>query len=233
MPDHTIYVGDKIASGTFTEPKIGDKMPDGTYYAGLSAAKTASRYTKTSSGLGLPIRAGKVGDKMEDGTIFAGVSPDTGKPMFILPDDGYPAFTRFMSDHPRISRFLDQHPKLYRFALRTARHIPILKNHVPLFPPFLSFNEALKYTKELNAHGHRDWRVPTAAELNVFFNNRSAIGEFNEAAFKNPPTGIGPQRTKLWANGVWVQRFNDGLKTIDPTDKVGVVSVRPIRHDPP
>jgi hypothetical protein len=44
-----------------------------------------------------------------------------------------------------------------------------------------AFNEAQKYAQTLNAckeHGHNDWRVPTKNELNVRFNNRTAIGGF-------------------------------------------------------
>jgi hypothetical protein len=45
----------------------------------------------------------------------------------------------------------------------------------------MTFNEAQKYVARLNAHSHKDWRLPTKAELNVLFNNRAAVGGFNEA----------------------------------------------------
>ena len=76
----------------------------------------------------------KIGDKMPDGTVFAGISPDTNKPMYATPAD----------------------------ASLTMK-----------------FNEAQEYAAKLDAHGHKDWRVPTKAELNVLFNNRAAIGGFN------------------------------------------------------
>ena len=76
----------------------------------------------------------EIGDKMPDGTVFAGISPDTSKPMYATPADA---------------------------------------------PLTYTFNEARAYAKELAAHGHQDWRVPTKAELNVLFNNRAAIGGFN------------------------------------------------------
>jgi hypothetical protein len=34
-----------------------------------------------------------------------------------------------------------------------------------------TFNEAAKYAKELDAHGHNDWRIPTLEELNVIYQN--------------------------------------------------------------
>src|SRR5271163_4912245 len=76
----------------------------------------------------------KVGDKMRDGTVLAGISPDTNKPMYATPADASLTMT---------------------------------------------FNEATEYAAKLDAHGHKDWRVPTKAELNVLFNNRAAIGGFD------------------------------------------------------
>ena len=76
----------------------------------------------------------KIGDKMPDGTVFAGISPDTGKPMYAAPADA---------------------------------------------PLTMKFNQATVYAAKLDTHGHKDWRVPTKAELNVLFNNRAAVGGFN------------------------------------------------------
>jgi hypothetical protein len=46
-------------------------------------------------------------------------------------------------------------------------------------PVHCSFNQAADYAANLDAHGHKDWRVPTKAELNVLFGNRAAIGGFD------------------------------------------------------
>ena len=62
----------------------------------------------------------KVGDKMPDGTVLAGISPDTNKPMYATPADA---------------------------------------------SLMMTFNEATEYAAKLDAHGHKDWRVPTKAEL--------------------------------------------------------------------
>ena len=43
-------------------------------------------------------------------------------------------------------------------------------------PAAFTFNEAQEYAAKLDAHRHQDWRVPTNGELDVFFQNREAIG---------------------------------------------------------
>src|SRR5580704_12929695 len=85
----------------------------------------------------------KLGEKMPDGTIYAGISPDTNKPMYATPAD---------------------------------------------VPPTMTFNQATEYAAHLDAHGHKDWRMPTKAELNVLFNNRAAIGGFDLSG--NDPAGL-------------------------------------------
>src|SRR5262245_55261790 len=82
-----------------------------------------------------------IGDQMPDGSIYAGISPDTGAPMFT-----------------------------------SARDAPFTMN----------WHEAVSYARGLHAHSHRDWRVPTEAELNVLFNNRAAIGGFTGAKLLRP-----------------------------------------------
>jgi hypothetical protein len=105
------------------------------------------------------------GDKMPDGTVFAGISPDTNKPMYATPAD----------------------------ASLTMK-----------------FNEAQEYASKLDAHGHKDWRVPTKAELNVLFNNRAAIAGFNVSG--SGPAGWywSASPTSKWT--AWGQRFSDGYQ---------------------
>jgi hypothetical protein len=128
------------------------------------------------------LAADKVGDKMPDGTIYAGVSPETKKPMYAMPVDA------------------------------------------PLTP---KFDEATGYCVKLDATGHRDWRVPTKAELNVLFNNRAAIGGFNVDG--SYPAGwywsSSPYYTDDWL--AWGQRFSDGYQGYDGKDALS--SVRCIR----
>jgi len=105
------------------------------------------------------------GDKMPDGTVFAGISPDTNKPMYATPTD----------------------------ASLTMK-----------------FNEAQEYAAKLDAHGHKDWRVPTKAELNVLFNNRAAIGGFDISG--SFPAGWYRSSSQHKGWGAWEQRFSDGTQ---------------------
>ena len=120
------------------------------------------------------------GDRMPDGTVFAGISPDTNKPIYATPFD----------------------------ASLTMK-----------------FNDAQEYAAKLDAHGHKDWRVPTKAELNVLFNNRAAIGGLDI-------TGSSPAGW-YWSaspNGRWVawcQRLSDGAQY--DIYKLYHLSVRPVR----
>lgn len=77
-------------------------------------------------------------------------------------------------------------------------------------PLTMHFNEATNYARNLDAHGHKDWRLPTANELNVLFNNRVAIGSFDQSG--SYPSG------RYWSNtpdgdwGLCAQRFSDGAQ---------------------
>jgi hypothetical protein len=122
----------------------------------------------------------KIGDKMPDGAVFAGISPDTNKPMYVTPAD----------------------------ASLT-----------------MSFNEAQVYAASIIAHGHRDWRLPTQAELNVLFNNRAAIGGFEVTSSK--PAGWYWSASPYNKSDAWGQRFSDGLQLHGTKDYHS--SVRPVR----
>src|ERR1039457_3891244 len=102
----------------------------------------------------------KVGDKMPDGTVLAGISPDTNKPMYATPADASLTMT---------------------------------------------FNEAQEYAAKLDAHGHKDWRVPTKAELNVLFNNRAAIGGFDKTGLYPAAWYRSSSQSHEWL--AWEQRF--------------------------
>ena len=120
------------------------------------------------------------GDKMPDGTVFAGISPDTNKPMYATPAD----------------------------ASLTMK-----------------FNEAKEYAATLDAHGHKDWHVPTKAELNVLFNNRAAIGGFNVAG--SNPAGWYWSASPNFDWLAWGQRFSDGFQGLNR--KVNHSAVRCVR----
>jgi hypothetical protein len=122
----------------------------------------------------------KVGDKMPDGTVFAGISPDANKPMYATPADTSLTMT---------------------------------------------FNDAQKYAAQLDAHGHKDWHLPSKAELNVLFNNRAAIGGFDISG--SIPAGWYWSASPLGEWDAWCQRLSDGAQ--DGGNKNGHLSVRPVR----
>ena len=85
-------------------------------------------------------------------------------------------------------------------------------------PLACTFNEAGKYAAKLVAHGHKDWRVPTRSELDVLFNNRAAIGGFDETDSES--------RSWYWSSTVnllnlypFGQRFGNGLQYVNSEDK--------------
>jgi len=103
------------------------------------------------------------GDKMPDGTIYAGMSPDTQKPMYTTPADA---------------------------------------------PLTMHWKAAMKYAEKFDAHGHKDWRVPTKREINVLFNNGAAIGGFNASG--SFPAGWYWSSVEHDKYGAIAQRFIDG-----------------------
>jgi Protein of unknown function (DUF1566) len=124
-----------------------------------------------------------IGDVMPDGSVYGGISPDTGKAIYTTPADAKLTYT---------------------------------------------FNEAAEYAEQLNAQrylGHDDWRVPTKGELNVLFENRAAIGEFNETGA--PPAGWYWSSSPGSYDGGWAQRFSDGSQPND--DRRNVSSLRCVR----
>jgi hypothetical protein len=123
----------------------------------------------------------QIGDRMEDGTVYAGISPDTHEPMYATPNDA---------------------------------------------PLTYTFDQAKEYGTKLGAHGHKDWCVPTKAELNVLFQNRGTIDGFNETGAY--PSGWYWSSSQDDGYAAWAQRFSDGVQSGDAEDHVS--SLRCIRR---
>ena len=77
-------------------------------------------------------------------------------------------------------------------------------------PPAPVYYEAAKYARRLDAHGHRDWRMPTKAELSVLFQNRAEIGNFDTTG--SLPAGWYWSSSRHYFLIACAQRFSDGLK---------------------
>jgi hypothetical protein len=128
----------------------------------------------------------KVGDKLPDGTVYAGVSPETNKPMYATPEDA---------------------PFTYHFF------------------------GATEYAAKLEAHGHRDWPVPSKGELNVLFNNRAAIGGFNSSKWgliseywSASQVKLSPPNDDSFASS---QNFSDGFQSTN--HKFSFLALRCVR----
>jgi hypothetical protein len=72
----------------------------------------------------------------------------------------------------------------------------------------MQWKQAMKYAAWLDANGHKDWRVPTKGELNVLYNNRAAIGGFDESG--SYPAGWSWSSSQSGDTSAWAQRFSDG-----------------------
>jgi hypothetical protein len=96
-------------------------------------------------------------------------------------------------------------------------------------PLTMTFNDAQKYAATLDAHGHKDWRAPTKAELNVLFNNRAAIGRFDTSG--SGGIGLYWSSSPYDTEDAWCQRFSDGA--LDFGTKGFHLSVRLVRTQPP
>jgi hypothetical protein len=66
-----------------------------------------------------------------------------------------------------------------------------------------TWKNAILHAAKLDAHGHRDWRVPTLNELDLLFQQRALIGGFSMTGWY--------WSSLLSSHGLaWVQRFSDG-----------------------
>ena len=79
-------------------------------------------------------------------------------------------------------------------------------------PGTYTFNEAAKYAKNLDAHGHHDFHAPSKGEMKVLWENRykgKLAGTFDE-------TSSGPAgwywSSSPYCFGGWAQRFSDGYQ---------------------
>ncbi len=93
--------------------------------------------------------------------------------------------------------------------------------HKPMYatpkdaPGGYDFHQAAKYAKNLDAHGHKDWRAPTKGELNVLWENRDKgklKGTFNETG--SYPAGWYWSSSQVGSLDAWGQRFSDGYQYI-------------------
>ena len=128
----------------------------------------------------------RIGDQMPDGSIYAGISPTSGKRMFAAAAD---------------------------------------------LPGVMKFNEAIARVRKLEAHGRKDWGLPTQAELKTLFDSRAAIGGFVTASQGSGTACWYWSNTANGPSGVWVVNFTDGRDGWIFRDTI-CVSSRAVRAEP-
>ncbi len=89
----------------------------------------------------------------------------------------------------------------------------------------MKWTEAREYAAKLDAHSHKDWRLPTKGELAVLFNNCAAIGRFDISGYY--PDGRYWSDAPLIEWNAWVQDFCYGYQK--HTNKDNRSSVRCLR----
>ena len=99
------------------------------------------------------------------------------------------------------------------------------------------FNRAAEYAKNLDMHGHKDWRMPTKAELDVLFQNRekgALHGTFNTTVRHRDSrywSSTFSSENTTWAqwtqNSAWTQSFSDGNQAV--ASMHSIFSVRCVR----
>ena len=71
-------------------------------------------------------------------------------------------------------------------------------------PLRVTWEQAMEYAANVDAYGHKDWRVPWPDELKELFKNQAAIGDFTVS--ERDAAG------KFWAKDVyWSKEKNRGL----------------------
>jgi len=138
-----------------------------------------------------------MGSPKTDGTYYAGISSETGEALYVAPADE-------MEDG---SVFVGISPDTGRPFYATIADAPLT----------YTADQAEKYAKNLSAHGHKDWRVPTKGEVREMFNNRAAIGGFNLSddissgwyRAASPPSYV----PRIFRDSSFAKRFSDGTET--------------------
>lgn len=84
-------------------------------------------------------------------------------------------------------------------------------------PLDLQWKAAMDYAANLDANGHKDWRLPTRQELNVLFDNRASIQNLDAtvgtAEDGNSYPGLYWTSVKGVISFAWFQRFSDGVQS--------------------
>lgn len=142
-----------------------------------------------------------------DGSVYAGRSPDGNVKMFTTPADAASTKTWNNGQTDWVDTSLancgsapacDNSGETNTTTLAAADSD---SNDAGVQP-----HEAAKYCADLSAHGHSDWYLPSAPELNVIYGNKTAIGLFDISG------GNYWSSSEIDFTNAWTQNFTDGAQ---------------------
>jgi hypothetical protein len=87
-------------------------------------------------------------------------------------------------------------------------------------PDRYTWGQGKHYCEDLVTNGHEDWHLPSKAELSVLFKNRAVIGGFDTSG--SFPAGYYWSSSESDFYYAWLQRFSDGLQTINLKPSTGL-----------
>lgn len=90
-------------------------------------------------------------------------------------------------------------------------------------PLRMTWREAMGYAAGLDAHGHKDWRLPSAAELDVLYKNQSKgalAGTFSKSISGSGWYWSSSEAVSIFAR---IQRFSNGYRHTDIKYTLNVV----------
>ena len=104
-----------------------------------------------------------------------------------------------------------------------------------------TWEAAVEYAEGLDAHGHKDWSLPSEFELKELFNNKASIGNFDAGQRKTKRTYYYASTRETADNDWWggdpfadevlAQDFRDGTRHWI-SRKEDVFRARPVRREP-
>ena len=158
------------------------------------------------------------GDVCADGTIYAGLSPDTGTAMYTT-----------AMDMPERGQWSDIVKEVGASSSRQGtKNVQAVKDRLFSKQSYHRLKaNAIYVCDNVYMHGHGDWYLPAEAELNVLFNNRYKIKNFNYTG--EFPDGLYWSSTEESPLSAFAKNFNIGYRI--NLDKENFVSYRCVRKD--
>jgi hypothetical protein len=166
------------------------------------------------------------GQVCTDGSIYAGISPDGNVEMFVTPCDAGMTGTqgnctgtrqniKWSSSSTQTTNVTSQATGKSNTA---TLHADDAISPYNADAPF----SAADYCYNLNYLGHSDWYLPALGELNIMYQNQTAIGGFQTST-------VYWSSSEDYGNSAWYEDFSSGAQNYNNKDTASVV--RCARHN--